>query len=155
MKEKSTMGKKAKNLRIETGGAAYIGGNVRAGRDVIGRDKVAMIGYGNVNGDHSQATVVKLANQGGTVEQFMDLLEQLRKLVPQAELDAETAAIVDADVKVVQEQIAKPKPNGAIIVSKLEGVAKMLTAVSGLAVAGGKLLPLAQKAVEWAGQLFR
>jgi hypothetical protein len=146
------MSEKNKPSEIETGGAAYVGGSVHAGHDFVGRDQITTIGEGNVIGDQSQATVIK---QGGTIQEFTDLLEQLRKLLPQAELDAETAEIVDADVKVVQEQASKPTPNRAIILSKLEGVTKMLTAAGGLAVAGEKLLPFAQKAVELAGQLFR
>jgi di/tripeptidase len=149
------MSKKDKQSKVETGGAAYIGGNASAGRDLVGRDLITTIGDGNVNGDHSQATVIKQANQGGTIREFNDLLAELRTMLPQAELDAETAAVVDADVKVVQEQAGKPKPNGAIIISRLEGITKVLAAAGGLAVAGQKLLPMAQKAVEWAGQLFR
>ncbi len=62
---------------------------------------------------------------------------------------------MEVDVRTVEEQAAKPQPRGAIIVSKLKSITEMLAAVTGTAAAAGKLLPLAQKAVEWAGQLFR
>jgi hypothetical protein len=62
---------------------------------------------------------------------------------------------VEADVRTVAEQAARPQPRGAIMVSKLKSITEMLMAVAGTAAAAGKLLPLAQKAVEWAGQLFR
>jgi hypothetical protein len=142
--------------KVDTGGGAFVGGNVHtAGGKFVGRDDVTIIGDGNVVGDRSQATVIKQANQGATVAEFTRLLAELRGLLPQVGLDAETAEVVDADVKVVEQQAARPKPNRAIIVSKLESVTKLLTAAAGAATAGEKLLPLAQKAVEWAGQLFR
>lgn len=43
----------------------------------------------------------------------------------------------------------------AIITSKLEGIAKLLAAAGGVAVAAQKLLPMAQQALEWARPLFR
>ena len=142
--------------QINTDGGAYIGGNVTmGGGKFVGRDDVTVVGDGNVVGDRSQATVTKQANQGATVEAFTRLLAEIRTLLPQAGLDLETAQSVDADVQVIEQQAAKPKPNATIIASKLEEVTKLLTAAGGLAIAGGKLLPLAQKAVEWAGQLFR
>ena len=142
--------------QINTDGGAYIGGSVTTGGGkFVGRDDVTVVGDGNVVGDRSQATVTKQAHQGATVEAFTRLLAEIRTLLPQAGLDLEIAQSVDADVQVIEQQAAKPKPNATIIASKLEEVTKLLTAAGGLAIAGGKLLPLAQKAVEWAGQLFR
>ena len=83
------------------------------------------------------------------------MIAELKSELAQAGLDEDIAAAVEADVRTVEEQAAKPQPRGAIIVSKLKSITEMLTAVAGTATAAGKLLPLAQKAVEWAGQLFR
>ena len=141
---------------VNTGGGAYIGGKVSTGGGkFVGRDAVTIIGDGNVLGDHSRATVVKQAHPDATVEAFARLLAEMRALLPQAGLDPDTAAVVDADVRVVEQQAAKDQPNRAIVASKLEEVTKLLTAAGGLAAAGRNLLPLVQKAVEWAGQLFR
>jgi hypothetical protein len=157
------MSKKAKPQPngVDTGGGAYVGGNVTAGGDFVGRDKVVVTGDGNVVGDHSSATVIKQANQGATLDEFRALLAELRQELAQAGLDADTAEVVDADVRTVEEQAAKPQPKGAIILSKLKGVAEViggatgvLTATGGAASAAQKLLPLAQKAVEAARLLF-
>lgn len=129
---------KSDQRQVDTGGGAYVGGNVdTGGGDFICRDQ-------NVE-----------AQQGVSTEEFTRLLAELRLLLPRAGLDAGVAEVVDADFRVVEEQAAKEKPNGAIILTKLEGAAKMLTALSGAAVAAEKLLPMAQKAIEWAGHLCR
>ncbi len=141
---------------VNTGGGAYIGGGVNTGGGkFVGRDETIITGDGNVIGDHSQATVIKQANQGATVAEFSALLAQMRALLPQAGLDADTAEAVAADVKVVAQQAARPKPNPALIAAKLEGITKLLAAATGTAGAVEKLLPLARQAVQWAAQLFR
>jgi len=122
---------------INTGGGAYFAGDVKAGRDIVGRDQTIY------------------AQQGVTIEGFRALLSDMRAMLAEGDLDPETAEIVDGDVRVVEEQAAKPQPKGAIIVAKLEGITKLLAAAAGAAVAAEKLLPYAQKAVEMAGQLFR
>ncbi len=123
--------------KINTGGGAYVGGNVRAGK-FIGRDET-----------------ITNAPQGATLAEFVRVLADMRAALPQAGLDPDTAEVVDADFKVVEAQAGKEKPNKAVIVSKLEGAVKVLTAAAGAATAVEKLLPAAQKALEWAGQLFR
>jgi len=117
--------------------------------------RISITGDGNVIGDHSRSTVIKQTTQGASVEEFRRLIAELKQGLAQAGLDEDTSAAVAADVRTVEEQVAKPQPRGAIIVSKLKSITEMLTAVAGTAAAAGKLLPLAQKAVEWAGQLFR
>lgn len=118
-------------------------------------NRISITGDGNVIGDHSRSTVVKQTTDGASVDEFRRLIAELQSGLAQAGLDEDTAAVVEADVHVVEEQAAKPQPRGAIIVSKLKSITEMLAAVAGTAAAAGKLLPLAQKATEWAGQLFR
>lgn len=135
------MSKREQPAEINTGGGAYIGGNVRVDTgDFVGRDKT-------VN--------VTAAQQGISAAEFGRLIADIRGSLPQAGLDPDTAEVVDADFKVVEEQVKKDKPNKAVITGKLEGAVKMLTAAAGAATAVEKLLPAAQKALEWAGQLFR
>jgi hypothetical protein len=149
---------------VHTAAGAYVGGSVHTdGGTFVGRDQVVVAGERGVavGGSVASSTIVTGdrnligQQQGITLAEFTRLLAELRALLPQAGLGAETAEVVDADVKVVQEQAARPRPNAAIIASKLESVTKLLAAAGGAVTAGEKLLPLAQKAVEWAGQLFR
>lgn len=135
------MGDNEKPTEVNTGGGAYVGGNVTTGGgSFVGRDQTI----------HVSAT-----QAGATVAEFAALLAQMRAGLPAVGLDRETAEAVDADFRVVEDQAARDKPNKALILGKLEGAVKVLTAAAGAAAAVEKLLPAAQKAVEMAGQLFR
>lgn len=126
---------------VDSGGGAVIFGNVdTSGGAFVGRDQTIH----QVN-----------APQGVSLAEFSALLAELRAALPAAGLDADTAEIIDADVQVVEQQAAKPQPSAAVITSKLEGIAKLLAAAGGVAVAAQKLLPMAQQALEWARPLFR
>ncbi len=111
-------------------------------------------GDGNVIGNHSRSTVIKQTSQGASVDEFRRLIAELQSGLARAGLDEDTAAAVAADVRTVEEQAGKSQPRGPIIVSKLRSITEILTAAAGTAAATGRLLPLAQKAAEWAGQLF-
>jgi len=126
--------------RVDTGGAAYVGGNVRTGRDFVGRDHVEI----HVTG-------------GVTVEQFRDLLAQIRQGLREAGLDPDIAEVIEGDFRVIEEQTKKEKPNKAIVLSKLESISEVLkttAAAATIATAGVKLAPLMEKAIQWAQQLF-
>ena len=141
--------------QVNTGGGAYIGGDVKVGQDFVGRDQIIITGDGNVVGDHSSATVIKQVTEGATLEEFLRLLAELRQALPTSGLDPDTAEVIEADVKVVEAQAQKKQPGKAIIVSKLKGIAEVLTATGAVATATQKLLPLVQQALSWAQQLFR
>lgn len=44
-----------------TGGGAYVGGNVTTGRDFVGRDRITIVGNGNVIGNNNQVSVGQMA----------------------------------------------------------------------------------------------
>jgi hypothetical protein len=115
-------------------------------------EKIEVTG-GQFTGGHSNTTIQ--AQQGASLAEIAALMATLRRALPGAGLDADTAEVIDADVQVVEAQAAKPKPNGAIVVSKLESITKMLAAASGAAVAARELLPVAQQALQWAQQMFK
>ena len=123
---------------IHTEGS-YIGGSVHTcGGDFVGRDRIE----------------VHQATEGATMAEFVELLSQVRQLASRAGLDKDTAEVIEADFRVVEEQAQRPQPNRAIILSKLKGAAELLTAATAAVAAAKPLLPMVQKAVEWAGQLF-
>jgi len=125
--------------RIDTGGGAYVGGDVHAGRDFIGRD---------------QHVEIRQTSEGVSLEGFLQLLAELRQRVPAAGLDGDTAEIIEGDVWVVEEQVQKEEPRKAIIVAKLKGVTEVLTETGKVAAAAAALVPLAEKALTWAQQLL-
>jgi hypothetical protein len=125
--------------RIDTGGGAYVGGDVKAAGDFIGRD---------------QHVEIRQTSEGVSLEGFLQLLAELRQRVPAAGLDGDTAEIIEGDVRVVEEQVQKEEPRKAIIVAKLKGVTEVLTETGKVAAAAAALVPLAEKALTWAQQLL-
>jgi hypothetical protein len=121
--------------QVDTGGGAYVGGDVHAGGDFVGRDQVQI-------------------TTGVTVDQFRELLAQIRQEVQQAGLEPDVAEVIDADVRVIEEQAKKKEPNKAIVVSKLASIGEVLKSTAAIATASATLAPLVQKAIQWAGQLF-
>ena len=125
--------------RIETGGGAYIGGNVRVtGGDFIGRDKI----------------VTPPAAPAVTVDDLLRLLAQARELLPAAGLDAPTAQVIQSDLETAEAQARQERPNRAIVVAKLKSVAEVLGAVGSAATGLSRLLPLVQQALQWAERLL-
>ena len=126
---------------IHTGGGAYVGGGVTIGPGgaFVGRDQVT----------------TTTSTQGGSLAEFTALLAEIRRSVAQAGLDADTTAALDADLRLVENQANKPAPNKALLLSRLEGAARLLTAAAGAATAVDRLLPAVQQAIAWASQLFR
>ncbi len=128
--------------KIDTGGGNYYESSIRVGP----RGKF-------VGGN--EVTQQFHAQQGVTLAEFTALLAELRGALPASGLDAQAVEVIDAEAQVVEEQAASPEPDGEIIVSRLETITKLLTAVSGTVVAAKALLPTAQTALEWAQQLFK
>ena len=141
---------------VNTGGGAYIRGDVKVKGDFVAGDKTEthITGDGNVVGDHSSATVIKQANQGATLEGFLRLLTEIRQALPAAGLDRDMAQVIEGDYQVVEKQAKKEKPSAPIIVAKLKSAAEVLTATGTVLTAGQALAPLAQQAIQWAQQLF-
>ena len=157
------MAKKGRPARHQAdAGGAYVGGDVHTeGGDFVGRDKIAagersviMRGPASGNVISTGDSAVIGVRQEASLEGFVRLLAELRQGLPQAGLDQDTVQVVEGDVKVAEEQAQKPKPNGAIILAKLESVTKLLTTAVTASEAAQKLVPVAHKAVQWAGALF-
>ena len=83
---------------INTGGGPYFGGPVTAGGDIVGRDQHKVV-YG----------------QPTTIEDFTQLLAELRGLLAGARLDSDIKGAIDADFNVVEAQVQKPEPKRGLI----------------------------------------
>ena len=89
-------------------------------------------GHGNVVGDGNVVHVNKSQTTGVTLDEFLRVLSEVRQALPQADLDPDVAEAVTSDVQAVATQAQKPKPNGAIIMAKLNGVLQMLATADGV-----------------------
>jgi len=136
--EKSTMTTSKKDPQsVNTGGGAYVGGNVKAGGHVAFRDM------------HVGTNI-----QGASIEEFSTLLSQLREQLPQSGMDPEVAEVIDADCQVVEQQANKPSPNGPLIKSRLGGIVETIKTAGGTADATTKILALLTNLSVLAGTLF-
>jgi len=117
-------------------------------------DRINITGDGNEVADHGRAVVIKQDTTGITTDDFLRLLEGLRRAVSSVELDPDVAEAVEADLQTAEAQARKPQPNWKLVLLKLRGAAEMLEMVDGVLGVSERALPLARQALEWAGQLF-
>lgn len=95
------------STRINTGGGAYIGGDVQtSGGGFVGRDSINITGDGNVMGDHSRATVIK--QQGMDASAVAQAFEDFyAKIAQEQDLAPEDKADVRAELEDVAAELQK------------------------------------------------
>ena len=153
------MSEKAEDKGAAAGGHRIDNVHVEGGDFVIGNKNV--VGRDGIIGDGNVASFSRTSAQGATVDSFLQLLAEIRSLLPEVSLDPELVQEAEGDLNAAEEQAKKAKPLMPLITAKLEGLAAMLAA-AGAAVAAGqalqpalqRLAPLVQRALELAKQLF-
>jgi hypothetical protein len=126
--------------RVDTGGGAFVGGSVNTGGGTfVGRDQVN----------------TSTATQGITLDQFTELLAELRSTVQAAKIDPKIQASVAEDISRLEEEASDANPSLPLIEARLEGIRAILqkAAVGGAAIIG--LAEVVQKGIQMAQQLFR
>jgi len=123
-------------------------------------ERITITGDGNVIGNNNRVNVNKSQTTGVAVDQFLRLLGELRQAIPQAGLDPDEAASAVADLDVVEQQTRKPQPKPAFVLAKLNGTLSLLATADGVweraeGALAERARPLAEQAVNWAGQLFK
>jgi hypothetical protein len=89
-----------------------------------------------------------------TLQDLRARLAELGRLLPQAELPADIAPIIEADYQVVKDQANQEKPHPVILKSKLKGLLELLSSSGNAAGALEKILTVGSKAVQMANVLF-
>jgi hypothetical protein len=125
------------NRTIDTGGGAYIEGNVTTGGgDFVGRDKITQ-------------------QAGASLEGLAQLMAEMRAALPQTQMSDDTREAIEGEFTAVETQLAKPAPKKFLVLPKLEGIVKVLTGAVAAGEAVQKLLPMAQQAMQWAQQVLK
>ena len=89
-------------------------------------------------------------------DELLRLLAELRGHLPQAGLDADTARILDHDLKVAEEHASGLAPRGVIIRTRLSGVDEVLRhTAEAVEHVQQVLLPLIRRASDFALHLFQ
>lgn len=147
------------NRKIDTQGGAYIEGSVNTGGgDFVGRDQNKITVHGGMSGGTlvvGNQNQINSAQTGASVADLANLVAQIRALLPQARLDEDAQEIIDGDFQVVETQLAKPAPKKALVLPKLESIAKILTTAAAAGEAAQKLAPMLQQAITWAQQVLK
>lgn len=158
--------------QINTGGGAYVEGDVRTGGgDFVGRDRVtagggsaastggvAFVGHGNtaITGP-ARGNVHVTSQAAGAQGELADLRALLAELsrqvqaLPTGEARAEAAAELTRAVELAQ----RPEPPAGRIVRGLENVREIVESGVGALTAGAALAPLIARAIQLAQALLR
>ena len=95
-------------------------------------DRITIRGDGNVVGNNNWVNVNKSQTTGVTVDEFLRLMMALQQAIPAAGLELDLAEEIVGDIQAATTQAQKPKPNGAIILAKLNSALGMLATVDGV-----------------------
>jgi uncharacterized caspase-like protein len=128
--------------QIDTGGGAFIRGNVNTGGGAFtGRDQSI-----------SKATTF---TQGASLEQFTDLLIELRRGLESAGFETKIQGVIERDLSDVENEAADANPNLVVIESKLNSIRNLLQKAAGTGAAVIGLIEIVQRGAEIAQQLFK
>jgi hypothetical protein len=111
--------KKQQSQRVDTGGGAYVGSDVRVRRgEFVGRDKteVRITGDGNVIGDFSSATVIK--RTGVQADEVAALFRQALALARAPDRPVEERDDLEAAVEMAQGELEKGEGADASLLNK-------------------------------------
>ncbi len=124
--------------RIDTGGGAYIGGQVNTGGGAfVGRDQLTVSGSESVSLAELRARVA-----------------ELERLLQQVKLPAEIGEIVEGDLEVVKRQVAQDAPKGALVKNRLGSLKDLLSGAETATGLGERIVAVLGKATRLAGLLF-
>ncbi|MGC4795754.1 hypothetical protein ACLQ3H_16775 [Micromonospora saelicesensis] len=141
--------------KVETGGGAYIAGNVQtSGGEFVGRDSIKPFVRGSV-GNLSAGTVQgDVKQEGSSLGEFQQALREFADQVQSAHLSASFKNAIIADAEIVKSESEAPQPDRDLILHKVNSISQLIERTS---VTTGSLTELGQFAhrlAEWAGNLF-
>jgi len=147
----------ANKVEINTGGGAYIGGNVStSGADFVGRDRNLNVGNDSIaiGGNISGSTIImgdgNIVNSISPSDDLEKLLHQIQGSINSVELDIDTIDEIKSDLARVREQMEKSEPNKEIILKRLRSSQDYLSLITKAA----PITELLRKSVVVATQLF-
>lgn len=167
--------------RVNTGGGAYIGGNVNTGGDFVGRDKTIQgdvvrgdkiggdkvtgdkITVGNISGStgfaigrSGQSTVNTPPAQPSHVQtEFMQLMQELRTTLTTVTLAEDERSEVQQNLTNLETQWAQSEPKLASITRWLQNIKGIVEEAAAVGTTAPTIAALIQRAVDLAQQRFR
>lgn len=157
-----TTRKKSDESLVDTGGGAYVGGDVNTrGGDFTGRDKKTdnsvTIG-GNVSGSNivtgNNNQIQQPQSSGAELADLLKLLQELKSQVVESGLPAHQQKIAEASIEGAETEAQQQQPKGNVITGALKYVSDTLEAAGTLTEKGKNLLSGIKSALDLAGALF-
>ena len=106
-----------------------------------------VIGKGNLVGANKDQEI--------SVEQIIALIKRIRAELPKTGLNMTKIVLIDEEFRTSQSKLEEPEPERLSVLPKLKSALEMLVLAGGASQAAQQLLPMAQKALEWAQQLLK
>lgn len=126
--------------RVDTGGGAYIGGNVQVtSGDFVGRDKITN-------------RITHPENSGR--EEFIALLDQLRAELKQTPVEPKISAMIENEISSVANEAQDEKPSLPIIEAKLTSIQNVVQKTAGVAASSIGLAKIIQQIIGLAQSIF-
>jgi hypothetical protein len=118
---------------------------------------ISMKGDGNVIGAGNTVSVTKtrVAPQGVTRDDFAALIAQMSELLRTNSLNQDDRDTLEMNLGTVEKETKKDKPRLPLIESSLKSVESLVTSTESLGSITTKLLPILNRAVESAKELFQ
>jgi hypothetical protein len=118
---------------------------------------ISMKGDGNVIGAGNTVSVTKtrVATHGVTRDEFAALITQMSELLRTNNLNQDDRATLEMNLGTVEKEAQKDKPRLPLIESSLKSVESLVTSTESLGSVAMKLLPMLNRAVEYAEELFQ
>ena len=146
---------------VDTGGGAYVGGDVNTGGgDFVGRDKKTDNSV-SIGGSVSNSNIItgsdnqiKQSQSGTELGDLLKLLQELKAQVADSGLEDHTQKMVEASIDATQVEAQKEQPKGELISSYLNTISGVLEAAGNATEKGKTLLSTIKSAIALAGTLF-
>lgn len=134
-----SMGDLTEEKSVNTGGGAYVGGNIKAGVDFVGGDKVM--------------TEIS-SSQSTTVQDFLAIFERLRSKLQETNLEGIVNTVVTEEIANIEKEAQDEEPSLPIIEVKLTSLKNLIEKAGGVVMATTGLTQVIQLAIGMAQELF-
>lgn len=141
--------------KVETGGGAFIAGNVRTGGgDVVGRDSIKPVVRGSVRHLSAGAVGGTVNEDGFSLADFQRALQEFTLQVRSAQLSDTIKNAIIADAELVTEESQATEPDMELILHKVSSMGTFIERMSATTGSLTELAEFAHRIAEWAGSLF-
>lgn len=123
--------------------------------DKVGGDKISGDKINTGGGDFVGRDQNRSITPAPSMDQLIELLEQLRIDIQSAGLPDRVRRSVEIDLEIAEAEARDPLPNQSVILTRLQSLRAVLENAAGAGGAALALFELALRALDLAGQIFR